>query len=326
MTSAVRRARRASASTFRTLLSRRTLLVTTVALLAAPGARAQRPSEAEAQAYADSMERVAANLKYQQGRIELQNGLATLDIPAGFRYLDREQTRIVLQDLWGNPGGDNTLGMLFPANLGPTDDGSWGVVITYDEDGYVKDDEAEKIDYAKLLKEMQSSTRQESKSRQKMGYPAIELVGWAAPPRYDKVAHKLYWAKHLKFTAEGQDHHSLNYNVRVLGRRGVLVLNAVGDIDQLVEVEQGMTEVMGFVAFNDGHRYADFRPGVDKVAAYGIGALVAGKVAAKAGLFKLLLSAIVAAKKLVIIAVIGLAALLKKVFSGRAEPKPQAAK
>src|SRR2546426_2131137 len=35
---------------------------------------------------------------------------------------------------------------------------------------------------------------------------------------------------------------------------------------------------------NEGHRYADFVPGTDKVAEYGIAALIAGGVAAKAGL------------------------------------------
>ena len=37
-----------------------------------------------------------------------------------------------------------------------------------------------------------------SKARVKQGYPSIELVGWAAEPRYDKIAHKFYWA--IEFT------------------------------------------------------------------------------------------------------------------------------
>jgi uncharacterized membrane-anchored protein len=51
----------------------------------------------------------------------------------------------------------------------------------------------------------------------------------------------------------------------VLGRRGVLSLNAVGGMSKLPEIEEHMTDVMQLVAFNQGERYADFQPGVDKV-------------------------------------------------------------
>src|SRR5436305_542860 len=76
---------------------------------------------------------------------------------------------------------------------------AWAVVITYDEDGYVKDDDAAKIDYGDLLKKMQQGIRDENDERKRAGYPAVELVGWAEPPRYDSASHKLYWAKSLRF-------------------------------------------------------------------------------------------------------------------------------
>src|SRR6266704_811463 len=162
----------------------------------------------------------------------------------------------------------------------------WGVIITFSEDGYVKDDDAAKIDYRKLLTTMQQATRDANPERAKAGYATVELVGWAEPPHYDSLAHKLYWAKDLKFTDDSA--HTLNYSVRVLGRRGVLVLNAVSSMDQLEPVRRDMAKVIGFVEFSGGHRYADFIPGTDKVAEYGIAALIAGGLAAKAGLFKVL--------------------------------------
>jgi uncharacterized membrane-anchored protein len=66
-----------------------------------------------------------------------------------------------------------------------------------------------------------------------------------------------------------------------------------------------------------GHRYADFNPDVDEVAACGIGALVAGKVAAKAGLFKGLIAVLLASKKLLILGLIGLGLCLVALFSRR---------
>src|SRR5262245_46753638 len=97
-------------------------------------------------------EEIASKLKFQQGEIKIKDGLATLKASANFRYLDPDQTDTVLVQLWGNPPRqEKTLGMLFPAEIGPADPESWAVVITYDEDGYVKDDEAASINYDDML-------------------------------------------------------------------------------------------------------------------------------------------------------------------------------
>jgi uncharacterized membrane-anchored protein len=76
------------------------------------------------------------------------------------------------------------------------------------------------------------------------------------------------------------------------------------------------------VDFNQGNRYADFDPKVDKVAAYGIAALIAGGIAAKLGFFKLLLVFLLAAKKFIIIAAIAVAAWFKKLFGKKNDNKP----
>jgi len=259
-------------------------------------------------------QQLEAQLHYQTGRITVRNGLATLELPPDFRYLDARQAAMVLR-AWGNPPGSRTLGMLLPAGRSVFAREAWAVVITYDEDGYVKDDDAAKIDYGDLLKKMQQGIRDENDERKRAGYPAVELVGWAEPPRYDSASHKLYWAKSLRF---GDDTaHTLNYNIRVLGRRGVLVLNAVAEMDQLDQIKSAMSQVMGFVEFTDGHRYADFVPGSDKVAEYGIAALIAGGVAAKAGLFKVLLAALIGLKKLLVVALAAVAAFFRKLTGGK---------
>jgi uncharacterized membrane-anchored protein len=199
-----------------------------------------------------------------------------------------------------------------PVNTGPLSPDSWAVIITYEEEGYVKDKDAEKIDYTDLLKQMQKDTRAANTERHKQGYPAIELVGWAAPPHYDKAVHKLFWAKQLKF---GGTEDTLNYNIRILGRRGVLVLNAVAAMPQLPEIERNAPKILAAIDFNPGNRYADFSEASgDKVASYGIAALVAGGVAAKLGLFKGLWVLLLGAKKFVIIGVVALTAFLRKLF------------
>jgi uncharacterized membrane-anchored protein len=265
-------------------------------------------------------EQIEARFHYQTGKVVIGSGLATLNLPATFRYLDAKETDVVLTT-WGNPPGNKTLGMLVPAGTSVFAPESWAVVIQYDEDGHVDDADAAKIDYAKMLRDLQRQTRDDNEERQKAGFPPAELVGWAETPSYDSLNHKLYWAKDLRFGSENI--HTLNYNIRVLGRKGVLILNAVATMDQLASVKTGMANVISFVDFNEGHRYGDFVAGRDKVAEYGVAALIVGGLAAKAGFFKLLIAGILALKKLIIVAVVAVGAWLKRLFGRKTADAPQ---
>ena len=88
---------------------------------------------------------------------------------------------------------------------------------------------------------------------------------------------------------EGSEDNTLNYDVRVLGRKGVLVLQAVSGISQLDSVKQNIDPLLHAVAFTDGNKYSDFDASTDEIAAWTIGSLVAGKVLAKAGFFAFIL-------------------------------------
>ena len=257
------------------------------------------------------------DLKYQQGQIDLRGGLATLTVPKEFNFLDSTDAETVLVKLWGNPPSDvKPLGLLIPAGMTPISSNCWVVTISYEEGGYVKDDDASKINYDDLLKQMQKAVVEKNKSRQEKGYPAVDLLGWAEPPRYDAATHKMYWAK--RFRVEGETGDTLNYNIRMLGRKGVLELNAIASVDQLPTIDAQTPQILGMVDFKEGNRYADFDPKVDKVATYGLAALVAGgalAAAAKLGFLKLLWVGILAAKKFVIIGVVAIVAFIKKLFN-----------
>jgi uncharacterized membrane-anchored protein len=265
-------------------------------------------------------EEFEAKLGYTSGQITIKDGLATLNLPPRFRFLGPEGSTRLLEEGWGNPEGsaEGVLGMVVPSDISPLADSGWAVVISYEEDGYVDDKGAETIDYTKLLKQMQDGVQEENEQRRKDGYDPVTLVGWAEPPTYDRDAHKLYWAKELLF---GEAHRTLNYNVRVLGRRGVLVLNAVAGMEQLPMIKASMQEVMPFVEFGSGHRYTDFVSGQDKVATYGIAGLVLGAVATKAGFFKIIFAALLAAKKLLIVGAAAALAAGRRLWSrSRGEP------
>ena len=99
----------------------------------------------------------------------------------------------------------------------------------------------------RLLAEMKKDVLEANPERKKAGYGTVELVGWAAPPDYDQNAKKLYWAKELRFEGGGET--TLNYNIRALGRRGVLVLNAVvASKSQLAVVEKEMPKLLPMLA------------------------------------------------------------------------------
>ncbi|HEY1029490.1 MAG TPA: DUF2167 domain-containing protein [Pseudomonas sp.] len=233
-------------------------------------------------------EAFVASLQFQTGRIVLGNDLATLNLPESLVFLDSENAQRLLVDGWGNPPDDvPPLGMILPAGVSPLADESWGVTVEYEDSGYVSDEDAADIDYSDMLEDMQADMREANTWREENGYETVELVGWAASPHYDAEGKKLHWAKELKFG--DSETNTLNYNIRVLGRKGVLVLNFVANMDQLAEIEASVPAVLAATDFNPGQRYAEFDPDLDTVAAYGLGALVAGKVAAKTGLLAMLL-------------------------------------
>jgi uncharacterized membrane-anchored protein len=152
-----------------------------------------------------------------------------------------------------------------------------------------------------------------NEQREQLGYQPITLIGWASKPFYDSERKVLHWAKELKF---GEDeNNTLNYDVRILGRKGVLVLRAVASMTSLAEVQQNITPVLSSFTYGDGNKYDEFNPDIDEVAAWTVGGLVAGKVLAKVGIFAILLKYI----KFIGLAIAGLAGAAWKWWKRKTE-------
>ncbi len=252
-----------------------------------------------------------ASLHYQTGTVTLPDGKAVLNLGDRFRYLPPEDTARILEDAWGNPKGTVTQGMIVPATLSPLDRDGWGVIVEYEDSGHVSDADAKEINFDDLLEDMQKSTQQDNEQRRKAGYETVDLLGWASKPYYDSTGKRLHWAKELKFaSSEGN---TLNYNIRVLGREGVLILNAVAGMSQFVAIKPELDEVVKVPQFTSGNRYADYNSVTDRKAEYGLAAMVAGGVAAKAGWLSGILLAF---KKFFVLILLGLAWLGKKIMGG----------
>jgi uncharacterized membrane-anchored protein len=272
-----------------------------------PEAAAPEPEAAAAEPRDDS----GPALNYRSGEVMLPNKAASLHLGTRYRYLDPAETEKLLV-AWGNQPGSETEGAIVPVDVEPFSDEGWAVIVTYENDGHVDDSDAREIDYDDMLKDMKEGTESENADRKKQGFGTVHLVGWAENPHYDGAEKKLYWAKELDF--EGSDAHTLNYDVRLLGREGVLSMNAVAGIGQIAQIRRGMRPLMDVAEFNEGYRYAEYNPKTDKLAEYGLGALIAGGVAAKLGLFGKLLAFLIAFKKIVIGGAIALFGVIAGLF------------
>jgi uncharacterized membrane-anchored protein len=290
-------------------------LATAIFAIALLGAAHAAPAP-DTDADEPTSESIIQSLHPQSGVIAIGKAKATLRLSPDYLFLPAADAQRVLSELWNNPPDDDVLGMIVPGNdvRALLDDAAWTVVVTYVDDGYVSDEDAAKIDYAAMLKSMQEDTLESNPERVKQGYPAIELIGWAEPPHYDAATHKIYWARNLAFKDTHGDTNTLNYAVRVLGRRGYLSLNAVASPEYLEKVRADMPRVLAMANFDQGARYEDYNSSTDKLAAYGIAALVAGGIAAKAGLFAKIGVLLLAFKKFIALGLVALAGALKKFF------------
>ena len=249
-------------------------------VLAVPaGAREEKPaaSQAAAPGVPPALEAFEKGLDKKSGDVAVPEARAVLHLGEDYYFLGASEAKKVLTDVWGNPPDavTNVLGLVLPKGKTVIDN-VWGAVVTYEASGYVADDDAKTADYDQVLADVRAGEADRNEVRKKAGYPASHLVGWAQPPRYDAANHALIWAR--DFRVDGDKVDSLNYDVRLLGRNGVLSLNMVSDMGHLDEVRTAAAGFGKAASFVPGQTYAAFDPNIDKKAEYGLAGLVAAGV------------------------------------------------
>lgn len=240
--------------------------------LSADIAAAQAPPSAEEQ----RLIQLRDSLKPIHGVVKLSEAKASLNLGESYYFLSASDARRVLTEGWGNPPSvsEGVLGMIFPVGKTFLDE-TWGAVVRYDGTAYVDDKDAGTADYSELMSNLQASADETNAARQKEGYEPIHVIGWAQPPTYNRARNDLIWAQELQFGAETD--HTLNYDVRHLGRHGVLSMNMISTMSHLAEVRDAAVGVGATAEFDTGSRYADHAKG-DKEAGYGLAGLVAAGV------------------------------------------------
>jgi uncharacterized membrane-anchored protein len=207
---------------------------------------------------------------------------ARLNLPDGYVFIPPPEAERVMKAL-GNTVDDTFLGLVFPNGQE-----HWFVVAEYQPSGYIKDDDAKDWDVDKLFDEIKEGTEAANKRRREAGFAELDVVGWIERPQYDARNHRLVWSLSAKDRgATADEPQTVNYNTYVLGREGYVSLNLVTDSDAIDVAKEHAQELLAATEFQSGKTYADFAPATDKVAAYGLAALIGGLAAKKLGLFAL---------------------------------------
>ena len=264
--------------------------------------------EADAPRQAIAAARDAARAALERGPVTVTlRDQAKLNLPEGFGFIPQKQAGELMSAM-GNRTGDNLLGLIVPLGV----PARWLVVASYNPSGYIKDDDAQHWDADKLLQSLKDGTEAANAERAKVGVPALKVTRWIEPPAYTADTHRLIWSAEALRKDGTTDDPTINYNTYVLGREGYISLNLITSGSAVENDKDSAGALLSAVSFNDGKRYADFNSSTDKVAAYGLAALVAGVAAKKLGLLALLAATVVKFAKVIGLAVVAAVVALKK--------------
>jgi len=237
---------------------------------------------------------------------------AQLALPEGYGFVPPKQGA-ALMDTLGNTTDDRFIGLIFPE----AEESSWFVTMDYEPSGYIKDDDAKEWDADELLQNLKDGTEASNEHRRDIGVAEIEVTRWVEKPAYDAQSHRLVWSAEAREKGVPNQDPTVNYNTYVLGRQGYVSLNLITNSSTVEADKPAAHQLLEAVNFNDGKRYGDFNESTDKVAAYGLAALVGGLAAKKLGLLAGLGVLIAKFAKVIIAVVVGAGAAVTKWFKGR---------
>lgn len=232
--------------------------------------------------------------------------VAELKLPAGHHFVGPDSLD-KFYELTQNMRSGKEVGLVITPD--------WTLVFAYDDIGYVKDEEKDKLDGNALMKAMSEGQEAANEERKRRNWDQIRLAGWATAPHYDGKTNHLKWAINLTSSQDNFKEVWINESIRLLGRGGVMNITLASDQPGFkaaeAQVDKLLAENFSYVS---GQKYAEFKSG-DKVAAIGLSALVlggAGVMAAKMGLFAKLGVFFSKFWKAIVFGLIAIGAVLKK--------------
>lgn len=294
--------------------------------LTPPALAQSQPSPAAAMSAAEQREAeiksawTAASKVGQRGPLPVALlGQATIDLPRGMVFVPQPEAGQLLR-AFGNRPGDNLAGLVVPTN-----DDDWTVVIRFVKEGFVKDDDAKDWNAADLLASLKEGTEEANKERVQRGFPELEIIGWLREPSYDAQAHRLVWSLASKNRgAPDNAVRGVNYNTYALGRDGYFSLNLITTVPRLDADRQVAATLLSNLEYDAGKRYDDFNASTDRVAEYGLAALIGVVAAKKLGLFAIIAAFALKFAKVGLLALAAIGAGFFKFFRRKPKPDPAA--
>lgn len=240
---------------------------------------------------------------------------ASINVPAGCLFTGMDGIKQFLTATQ-NPVNGNERGVVLCQS--DKSENTWFVLFSYDPSGYVKDDEGAHLDADAILANVREGTEAANETRKQRGWGTLTVDGWVTKPFYDKSTNNLTWAISAH---DDSGVGSVNHSVRLLGRGGVMHIDLVASPAQLAGLVPAFNSMLAGFNYQPGFKYAEWRPG-DKIASYGLTALVAGGAGvalAKSGILLKLW-------KLIVAGIAAVAAGIKrfwKKITGKNEMQPQ---
>ena len=236
---------------------------------------------------------------------------ATLALPSGAAFIPEAPARALMQR-FGNKTSDNLLGI-----IAPWEQSDWIITLEYFSTGYVSDDDAKNWNPDDLLKSIRDNTQQDNAYRREHGAPELDVLGWVEKPHYDNATHRLIWSVLVKRKGEPANAvGSINYRMYALGREGYLSLNMIANPATIEERKPIAAAMLSHVNFDGGKRYTDFNSTTDRVAEFGLAALIGGVVVKKLGLFALIAAFVIKGAKFLVVLAAGAVAAARRFFRG----------
>ena len=235
-----------------------------------------------------------------------------LDLPEGFGFVPKAVATTLMQ-LMGNQVDDRFVGLVFPL----TEEQNYLVSLDYEASGYIEDDEAAEWDADALLQGLKDGTEAANAERRRLGFEALTVTRWVEPPAYDATVHRLVWSAEAVVKERPDPDPTINYNTYVLGREGYFSANLITSASTVADDRRTAAPLLSAVSFSDGKRYQDFDSSTDKIAAYGLTALIGGVAAKKLGLIAVITAFVVKFSKVIILGAIGFAAAVRTFFAKR---------
>ncbi len=207
----------------------------------------------------------------------------SLHLPEDYLFIPKNEASAVMKAN-GTLTKPSFVGVIFDKK----DDIHGLIMVEFIKSGYLRDVNAKNwtADELMKMKSLKKKNDEANKDRVTNSSSPVEIVDWIEPPKYDAPTHKLVWsilAKNKEISSEQM----VLYNTSVLGREGYFNFNLITSNSSIAQGKYIVHKILSSLRFNNGKRYEDFNESTDRVAEYGLAALITGIAAKKLGLLAL---------------------------------------